>query len=98
MANQGPWGNTTEPSSRSDQATVDDMNRMLVQVGVDASKDGTLGDTGRIFIASDTYKVYRDSSSTWVVIIDADPAIGVAGLRTLGTGALQIAAGNHGHT
>lgn len=91
MANQGHWTN-------GDQATVNLMNSMLVQEGLDASKDGSFGDTGRMFIATDTYKVYRESGAAWVVIIDTDPAVGAAGLRTLGSGAQQAAPGNHSHT
>jgi len=97
MANQGHFTNSTEPSSRSDQATSNSLNSMLCQSGTDASKDSSYGDTGRIFIATDTPKVYRESGSAWVLVIDLDPAVGVAGLRTLGTGSAQAAAGNHTH-
>jgi hypothetical protein len=97
MANQGHWTNSSEPSSRPDQGTLNLMNSMLVQLATDSSKDGTLGDTGRVFFGSDTKKVYRDSGSAWVVIIETDPATGTAGLRTLGTGSAQAAAGNHTH-
>lgn len=97
MANQGHWTNTTEPDSKADEGTLNLLNSMLLQSGLDAAKDSTLGDTGRIFIATDTPKFYRDSGVAWVLVIDLDPAAGTAGLRTLGTGAQQAAAGNHVH-
>ena len=97
MANQGHFTNSTEPSSRSDQATSNLLNSMLCQAGLDATKDSSYGDTGRIFIATDTQRIYRESGSAWVEVMDDDPAAGTAGLRTLGTGSTQAAAGNHTH-
>jgi hypothetical protein len=97
MANQGHFTNSTEPSSRPDQGTFNLLNSMLLQTGTNSSKDSTLGDTGRVFITSDTYDVYRDNGSSWVVVVETDPAAATAGLRTLGTGSTQAAAGNHSH-
>lgn len=89
MPNQGHWGIF--------RATVNLFNSLLVQVSTTAARDSVLGDTGRMHISTDDQKVSRDSGSAWVTIIDADPATGVAGLRTLGTGAQQASAGNHTH-
>ena len=91
MANQGHW----QPG---DEATLNRLNSNLVQTGVDASKDGTLGDTGRLFVASDTKKIYRDSGSAWVEVILIDQAAAIPSMRTLGTNSTQASAGNHTHT
>lgn len=90
MANQGLWVANLE-------GTVNRLNALLCQYDIDANKDSVLGDIGRLFIASDTYEVYRDSGTAWVTVMDLDPAVSVAGLRTLGTGATEAAAGNHTH-
>ena len=55
------------------------------------------GEAGRTYHESNTRKVDLDNGSSWATIIDVDAAVGTPSLRTLGTGALQAAAGNHGH-
>lgn len=59
------------------------------------------GTAGRLYFATDTPTlIYYDTGSAWVTLGSpppSDPAAGTAGLRTLGVGPLQAAAGNHGH-
>jgi hypothetical protein len=55
------------------------------------------GSEGFIYLASDTPSLlYWDDGSTWQTIgagAPTDPAAGIGGLRTLGSGATQAAAG-----
>lgn len=60
------------------------------------------GVAGRIWkvTGSEDNLIYWDNGSSWVTIgaaAPSDPAAGTPGLRTLGGGPLQAAAGNHGH-
>lgn len=63
----------------------------------------TVGKHGRWYKPSDAgYEsiIYYDDGTTWQTIgagAPADPAAGTPGLRTLGSGATQAAAGNHSH-
>lgn len=58
------------------------------------------GNTGKLFKATDTgaEDVTRSSGSAWETVAPVNPAVGIGGFRTLGTGALQAAAGDHGHS
>ena len=73
---------------------------LLYADGLDSARP-TFGTHGRIYFPSDLPGIaYYDTGSTWVTIgagAPTDPAAGVGGLRTLGAGATQAAAGNHTH-
>ena len=53
--------------------------------------------TGMLVWDSSTLKFHRSNGSGFDVVVDVDTAVATASLRTLGTGALQISAGNHSH-
>ena len=89
MPNQGYWTSVL-------QLTKDHANGMLVQAGDDSAK-GNAGLVGRLYFATDTGAVYRDSGSAWVLLLASDAAAGTPSRRTLGTGATQAAVGNHSH-
>ena len=89
MANQGYWTTTT-------QFTLANANAMLVRSGDDSTK-GDAGLEGRIFFATDTNKIYRDSGSAWTDLIVSDGGAAEPTMRTLGTGSAQAAAGDHSH-
>lgn len=56
------------------------------------------GTAGLLYFATDTNKLSYDTGTTWqAVTADVDPVAGVGGLRTLGAGSQQAAAGNHTH-
>ena len=90
MANQGYW-------TANLQLTKDRANAMLVQAGTDSAK-GDAGLAGRLYFATDTGAVYRDSGSAWVSLLASDAATGTPSRRTLGTGSTQASTGNHTHT
>ena len=52
---------------------------------------------GKMFWDTTNERLERDNGAGWDIVVDNDPAVGVAGPRTLGGGAQQIAAGNHTH-
>lgn len=61
------------------------------------SSPGTPGKRGRYYYATDNGTLYRDFGTGWTAVNPAEAADGPAGtptLRSLGTGALQAAAGN----
>jgi len=82
-----------------DEATADKLNASLWQRGLAANRPAA-GQKGRIYVSTDVggEKVERDTGTGWESILTVDNAVDVPSLRTLGTGALQAAAGNHTHT
>ena len=90
MANQGFWTANLE-------ATTDNLDGLLLQYLVAASRPAA-SQVGRDFIASDTKVYSRDNGAGWDTVIDVDAVVATPSFRTLGTGAQQAAAGDHGHT
>jgi|GEM_PF-5292130 Phage-related tail fibre protein len=80
----------TAPTTLSGYAITDGVQNVSgvpsMQSGLDASKP-TAGTTGRIYIATDTLKTYRDNGSTWDIIAQASGALpgGTAGGVLTGT-------------
>ena len=71
-----------------------------LQSGLDASKPA-FGTTGRIYVASDTKKIYYDTSSAWVVIgttVASDLTGNIGGSAANVTGTVAIANGGTGAT
>jgi len=81
------------------EMTPDRLNALGVQFGLLANIPAA-GFAGRIYILTDVGKegeIHRDNGTTYDIILSADPAANVAGVRTLGSGATQGAAGTHTH-
>ena len=78
------------------EMTVNRMNAGLMQQGVEGDKPAA-GYAGRWWFSTDTGLTWRDSGAAWVQVLFNDPAVATVGLRSLGTGAQQAAAGNHTH-
>src|SRR3989304_222821 len=72
------------------------MNQALLQQAAFASRPAA-GNTGALFYATDTGRLYRDNGSSWDQVLLEDHAT-LPALHTIGTGATQAAAGNHTHT
>ena len=89
MANSGFWTAGLE-------GTVDNLNATLFQKGAEADFDVTK--TGLTFLETASGKIKRSNGTSWDVVVDVDPTAGAGGLRTLGVGAQQAAAGDHTHT
>ncbi|UXR64446.1 tail fiber domain-containing protein [Bdellovibrio bacteriovorus] len=68
-----------------------------IQSGVDAAKPAA-GTTGRLYVASDTLKIYRDSGSTWNALADGGGAATPINLAADVTGVLPVANGGTGST
>jgi len=88
MANSGFWTAGLE-------GTVDNLNATLFQKGAEADFDVTK--TGLTFLETASGKIKRSNGTSWDVVVDVDPTAGAGGLRTLGVGAQQAAAGDHTH-
>jgi len=89
MANNGFWTVGLEGS-------VDNMNLWLCQYGLKTAQPA-FGKQGRRYFATDENQIYLDTGSAWLPMFLIDPAVGIGGLRTLGLGAQQAAAGDHVH-
>lgn len=80
--------------------TVFDTSGVLYAEGVDASRPSA-STHGRLYKPTDLANIlYWDNGTTWETIgasAPTDPVAATAGLRTLGGGAQQAAAGNHTH-
>jgi hypothetical protein len=94
--NQGFW--TENPA-----ILADTLNACLLQTGPLATLPEAIF-KGRIFIVSGdssnngrTFYDTGEGGNSWEEVIIADPPVDVPGLRTLGTGPQQGAAGNHDH-
>ncbi len=76
------------------------MEKFLIGYGLLSARPTAASDNeGQAFYATDTGLLYRSNGSSWDQILLTDPteASGDPGLRTLGSGANQAAAGNHTH-
>jgi len=93
MSIEGFWADMTI-------VTADNLNACLLQTGSGAPAGvvGAAGQQGRYYYDTTNYRMYWDNGSSWNLLLNSDPAVATAGLRTLGTGAQQAAAGNHTHT
>lgn len=78
---------------------TDEAVSVFIAPALVATRPAATGNTGRWFKATNvgTEHLSRSNGISWVNIAPVDPAAAIAGLRTLGTGALQISVGNHGH-
>lgn len=90
MPNQGFWADGLP-------GTADRLNAGTLQYGATASRPAA-GQTGRRWWDTTLKRLERDNGATWDIIFETDPAAATPGLRTLGTGAAQAAAGDHSHT
>lgn len=95
MANQGLFTSASFDGLTAAQK-ADLLNAMLLQRAATGSKPAA-GQTGREFWDTTLSQSERDNGATWDVLFGSDPAAATPGLRTLGTGAQQAAAGNHTH-
>lgn len=60
-------------------------NTPSIQSGTDAAKPAA-GTTGRLYVATDTFKLYRDNGATWDTIASATGSGGTVTSVTAGTG------------
>jgi len=82
------------------EGNTDRLNACLIQLGLLSARPSP-GQQGRIYILTDSGlegRSYVDDGSAWQERISVNPVAATAGLRTLGTGATQAAAGDHVHT
>jgi len=85
------------PLAALDSGTPNLMNSSYLQFGTAASRPAQ-GNKGVLFYATDTDVLSYDDGAAWqTVLFVIDAAAGTGSLRTIGTGALQAAAGNHPH-
>lgn len=100
LSNDGSDATTSLRTSIRNLAAWANTYGLMFSSGLLASRPAA-GTQGRMYFASDTPTVaYYDTGSTWWTLgagAPADPAAGTPGLRTLGSGATQAAAGNHTH-
>lgn len=85
------------PRDIQNLATDVDVKMAIDSQGVLASRPTTGLVSGQYYFATDNLLLYRYNGTAWITINAAaavDAAAGVGSLRTLGTGALQAAAGN----
>tara|TARA_R110000824_G_scaffold17485_3_gene70852 strand:+ start:1827 stop:2099 length:273 start_codon:yes stop_codon:yes gene_type:complete len=75
---------------------VNQWNSLLFQSNTTANRPAA-GFVGLLFWSTDDKILSRDNGSSWDNLITVDASAGTPSLRTLGTGALQIANGNHTH-
>jgi len=92
MANQGFWADADGL-----EGTADRLNAGMLQYDIAANRPAA-GQTGRLFWDTTNNRLERDNGATWDIIFSSDPAAATAGLRTIGTSAVQASAGNHVHT
>jgi hypothetical protein len=80
------------------EATFEALNTSLLQFAAIGSRMAA-SKRGVEFIATDVggEDLSYDTGSGWVDIEGSDAAAGDASKRTLGSGATQVAAGNHTH-
>lgn len=67
-----------------------------IQSGVDAAKP-TAGTTGRLYVATDSLKIYRDTGSTWTALASGGSVTPIS-LNADVTGVLPIGSGGTGST
>lgn len=96
MANQGPF-TPTSFDGLTDAQKADLLNAMLMQRNTAANRPAA-GQTGRKFWNLTDLQLERDNGATWDVLVTTDGTVDTPSLWTLGTGATQAAAGNHGHS
>jgi hypothetical protein len=75
-------------------STLSGVSLSALVIPVLADQFGSPGTAGRLQRDGNNLEYYNGSAA---VGLYADGAVGVATLRTLGTGSLQAAAGNHTH-
>jgi hypothetical protein len=86
-----PWSKITSgiPSTISGYGITDAVTNAgdtpSFSSGLDAAKPSA-GTTGRIYVATDTKKIYRDNGTTWVIMASADGSGGTVKSITAGTG------------
>ena len=73
-------------------------NSMLWQAGPLSSRpNASQANKNMVWVDTDSGRVYQSSGTSWIIRISVNPAASIAGLRRLGNGAFDAAAGNHGH-
>jgi hypothetical protein len=72
------------------------LNALLLQIASTADRPSPKF-KGRWFVSLDDQTVEYDDGGNWVTMIDVDLDASSPSLRTLGTGANQVAVGNHVH-
>lgn len=88
----GPWVSQQVPEIFDD----DKMNAAYTQKDTDGNRPAAAFN-GREFVSTDDFERFLDDGGVWTLAMEVDGAANKGCLRTLGTGALQIAAGNHTH-
>jgi len=82
--------------SAADAMDASRMNSTILQQNTFGNRPASDTDqTGKMFYATDTGRLYVQTSGGWEEVLPNDLAAGVGSKRTLGTGSTQAASGQH---